>query len=148
MEKPHTHSLLQRLGLFTAVTIVIGSMVGSGIFKKAAVMSAELGAPGILLAIWLGAGLVTLVGALTNAEIAGLLPRAGGQYVYFREMYGNFTGYMYGWSVFSVIQTGSIAAIAYVFSGYLEYFFPAPQFSPQWEAWGFSVPIAGVSVLD
>lgn len=148
MEKPKTHSLLQRLGLFTAVTIVIGSMVGSGIFKKAAVMSAELGAPGILLAIWLGAGLVTLIGALTNAEIAGLLPSAGGQYVYFRKMYGNFTGYMYGWSVFSVIQTGSIAAIAYVFSGYLEYFFPAPHFSPQWEAWGFSIPIAGVSVLD
>ena len=146
--KPNNPSLLQRLGLFTAITIVIGSMVGSGIFKKASVMSAELGAPGIMLAIWLAAGLVTLVGALTNAEVAGLLPRAGGQYVYFREMYGDFTAYMYGWSVFSVIQTGSIAAIAYVFSGYLEYFFPAPHFSPQWEAWGFSIPIAGVSVLD
>ncbi len=148
MDKPHVHSLVQRLGLFTAVTIVIGSMVGSGIFKKSAVMSAELGAPGILLAIWLAAGLVTLVGALTNAEVAGLLPRAGGQYVYFCEMYGKFTGYMYGWSVFSVIQTGSIAAIAYVFSGYLEYFFPAPHLSPEWEAWGFSIPVAGVSVLD
>ena len=148
MDKSHNPSLLQRLGLFTAVTIVIGSMVGSGIFKKASVMSAELGAPGIMLAIWLAAGLVTMVGALTNAEVAGLLPRAGGQYVYFREMYGDFTAYMYGWSVFSVIQTGSIAAIAYVFSGYLEYFFPAPHFSPQWEAWGFSIPIAGVSVLD
>lgn len=142
------HSLLQRLGLFTAITIVIGSMIGSGIFKKTAVMSSDLGAPGILLIVWLIAGLVSLIGALTNAEIAGILPRAGGQYVYFREMYGNFTAYLYGWSIFSVIQTGSIAAIAYIFSSYLEYFFPAPHLSPEWEAWGFSIPIAGVSVLD
>lgn len=141
-------SLLQKLGLFTAVTIVIGSMIGSGIFKKSAPMAAELGAPGILLFIWIIAGVITLIGALTNAEITGLLPRAGGQYVYFREMYGNFIGYIYGWSVFSVIQTGSIAAIAYIFSNYLEYFFPAPHLSPDWEAWGFSIPVAGVSVLD
>jgi APA family basic amino acid/polyamine antiporter len=100
------------------------------------------------LFIWVIAGVITLIGALTNAEISGLLPRAGGQYVYFREMYGNFIGYLYGWSVFSVIQTGSIAAIAYIFSNYLEYFFPAPHLSPDWEAWGFSIPIAGVSVLD
>jgi APA family basic amino acid/polyamine antiporter len=141
-------SLLQKLGLFTAVTIVIGSMVGSGIFKKASPMSAELGAPGIIIMIWVVAGLVTLIGVLINAEVTGLIPRAGGQYVYFREMYGKFTGYLYGWSIFSVIQTGSIAAIAYIFSGYLEYFFPAPHFSPFWESWGFSIPIAGVSVLD
>jgi basic amino acid/polyamine antiporter, APA family len=141
-------SLLAKLGLFTAITIVIGSMIGSGVFKKAATMSSELGAPGIMLAVWLAAGLITLVGALTNAEIASVLPRAGGQYVYFREMYGSFIGYMYGWSIFSVIQTGSIAAIAYVFSSYLEYFFPAPHFSAYWESWGFSIPIAGVSVLD
>lgn len=147
MEKPK-HSLLQKLGLFTAVTITIGSMIGSGIFKKSTPMSVELGAPGILLAIWVIAGLVTLMGALTNAEVAGLLPRAGGQYVYFREMYGKFTGYIYGWSIFSVIQTGSIAAIAYIFSNYLEYFFPAPHLSPQWEQWGFSIPVAGVNVLD
>ncbi len=142
------HSLLQRLGLFTAITIVIGSMIGSGIFKKSAPMSGELGAPGILIAIWVGAGLISLVGALINAEVTGLIPRAGGQYVYFREMYGKFTAFIYGWSTFSVIQTGSIAAIAYIFSGYLEYFFPAPHLSPAWEAWGFSIPIAGVNVLD
>ena len=65
--------------MFTAVTIVIGSMIGSGIFKKSASMSGELGAPGIVLAIWLVAGLVSLIGALTNAEVAGILPRAGGQ---------------------------------------------------------------------
>jgi len=145
MEKP---SLLQKLGLFTAITIVVGSMIGSGIFKKSATMSTELGAPGILIAIWVGAGIVSLIGALINAEITGLIPRAGGQYVYFREMYGSFIAYIYGWSTFSVIQTGSIAAIAYIFSGYLEYFFPAPHLSAYWEAWGFSIPIAGVNVLD
>src|SRR5258706_8556431 len=142
------HALLQKLGLFTAVTIVIGSMIGSGIFKKSASMSTELGAPGILIAIWVGAGLISLIGALINAEITGMIPRAGGQYVYFREMYGKFTAFLYGWSTFSVIQTGSIAAIAYIFASYLEYFFPAPHLSAAWEAWGFSIPIAGVNVLD
>lgn len=142
------HPLLQKLGIFTAITIVIGSMIGSGIFKKSATMSAELGAPGIMIAVWVIAGVVTLIGALINAEITGLIPRAGGQYVYFREMYGDFTAYIYGWSIFSVIQTGSIAAIAYVFSGYFEYFFPSPHLSPVWESWGFSIPVAGVSVLD
>lgn len=142
------HTLIQKLGLFTAITIVIGSMIGSGIFKKSAPMSSELGAPGILIALWVGAGLISLIGALINAEITGLMPRAGGQYVYFREMYGKFTAFLYGWSTFSVVQTGSIAAIAYIFSSYLEYFFPAQHLSAAWEAWGFSIPIAGVNVLD
>lgn len=146
MEKKH--SLVQKLGLFTAVTIVVGSMIGSGIFKKSASMSTDLGAPGIVLIVWLVAGVISLIGALTNAEIAGILPRAGGQYVYFREMYGRFFGYLYGWSVFSVIQTASIAAIAYVFSGYLEYFFPMPHLSPGWEAWGFSLKWGEQVLLD
>jgi basic amino acid/polyamine antiporter, APA family len=146
MEQKHT--LVHRLGLFTAFAIVIGSMIGSGIFKKSASMSGELGAPGIVLMIWLVAGLISLVGALTNAEVAGMLPRAGGQYVYFREMYGNFTAYLYGWAIFAVIQTGSIASIAYVFSGYLEYFFPAPHLSPDWEAWGFSLQWGEQVLLD
>lgn len=142
------HSLVHRLGLFTAFAIVIGSMIGSGIFKKSASMSGELGAPGIVLMIWLVAGLISLIGALTNAEVAGMLPRAGGQYVYFREMYGDFTAYLYGWAIFAVIQTGSIASIAYVFSGYLEYFFPAPHLSPDWEAWGFSIQWGEQVLLD
>ncbi len=141
-------SLAQKLGLFTAITIVIGSMVGSGIFKKSASMAGDLGAPGILLAVWMLAGLISMIGALTNAEVAGILPRAGGQYVYFREMYGKFISYLYGWSVFSVIQTASIAAIAYVFSGYLEYFFPAPHLSPEWETWGFSLKWGEQVLLD
>jgi APA family basic amino acid/polyamine antiporter len=151
MENTNTggkHSLVKRLGLFTAVTIVIGSMIGSGIFKKSTAMSTELGAPGIVLAIWLIAGIISLIGALTNAEVAGILPRAGGQYVYFREMYGKFFSYLYGWSIFSVIQTASIAAIAYVFSGYLEYFFPMPHLSPDWEAWGFSLKWGDQVLLD
>ena len=144
----HKSTLLQKLGLFTAITIVVGSMIGSGIFKKSASMSAELGAPGIVLIIWLVAGIISLIGALTNAEVAGILPRAGGQYVYYREMYGNFTAYLYGWAIFAVIQTGSIASIAYVFSGYLEYFFPAPHLSQGWEAWGFSLKWGEQVLLD
>jgi APA family basic amino acid/polyamine antiporter len=101
-----------------------------------------------VLIIWLVAGLISLIGALTNAEVAGMLPRAGGQYVYFREMYGDFTAYLYGWAIFAVIQTGSIASIAYVFSGYLEYFFPAPHLSPDWEAWGFSLQWGDQVLLD
>lgn len=148
MEQNQQPSLLQKLGLFTAVTVVVGSMIGSGIFKKSATMSAELGAPGLLLLVWLGAGVVTLIGALTNAEVSGILPRAGGQYVYFREMYGKFTAYLYGWSTFSVIQTASIAAIAYIFSEYLGNFFTMPHLPQRLEEWGFSIPIQGVSVLD
>lgn len=131
------HTLVRKLGLFTAVTIVIGSMIGSGIFKKSASMSGELGAPGIILGIWLVAGIISLIGALTNAEVAGILPRAGGQYVYFREMYGNFTAYFYWLGNFCCYTNRFYCINCICVSGYFEYFFPAPHLSPSWEAWGF-----------
>ena len=131
--------LTARLGLFTAVTLVVGSMIGSGVFKKTAVMARELHSGGLVLGAWVLAGLITLAGALTNAEIASLIPATGGQYVYFRRMYGDFVGYLYGWSVFSVIQTGSIASIAYVFAQYVGYFVPLPRLPPGWEAMTFSL---------
>src|SRR5687767_1988166 len=146
--RQHKGNLVPALGTFTALMIVVGSVIGSGIFKNSASMSAELGAPGIMLAVWAIAGLVTLIGALTNAEISSMMPRAGGQYVYFRKMYGNFIAYLYGWSVFSVIQTGSIAAIAYIFSEYLGYFIPMFRLSPEMEARGFSLIIGEKPVLD
>ena len=99
--------------------IVAGSMIGSGIFRKPATMAGQLLSPELLLIVWIAAGLITLVGALINAEIAGMIDSTGGQYIYLREMYGDFTAYMYGWSILSVIQTGSQAAIAYVFAEYL-----------------------------
>ncbi len=104
--------------------LVIGSVVGSGIFKNPASMAALVGSPELLLAVWVGAGLVTLFGALTIAEIASIIPATGGQYEYFRVIYGDFMAFVYGWSLFFVIQTGSIASITYVFSYYLDSLVP------------------------
>lgn len=117
--------LLPTLGIFTTTMIIVGAMIGSGIFRKPGVMahdliSYDLGSPVILLGIWVLAGVVTLFGALTNAEAAGMIPETGGQYVYFKRMYGGFAAYIYGWAVFAVIQTGSIASIAYVFAEYTQ----------------------------
>ncbi len=111
--------LLPRLGLYAASSVVVGSMIGSGIFKKSAVMAGHLHSPGWLLATWVLAGAITCAGALSNAEVAGMFPRAGGQYVYFRKAYNDGVAFLYGWAVFAVIQSGSIASIAYVFAEYL-----------------------------
>lgn len=134
-----------RLGLYTAVTVVVGSMIGSGIFKKPAVMAEQLGSPTLLLLTWALAGAVTCFGALSNAEVAGVFPEAGGQYVYFRRIYNDFVGYLYGWSVFAVIQTGSIASIAYVFAEYTSYFVPLPRLSAELE--GLSLSLGGVITI-
>lgn len=132
--------LTKALGLFTTTMLVIGSVVGSGIFKNPASMAALVGSPGVLLAVWVGAGLVTLFGALTIAEIASIIPATGGQYEYFRVIYGDFMGFVYGWSLFFVIQTGSIASITYVFSYYLDSVIPL--WSLPEETWrSFAVPL-------
>ncbi len=125
--------LLSKLGLYTTVAIVVGAVVGSGIFRKPALMASQLGSPELLLAIWVGAGIITLFGALTNSEVAGMITKTGGQYIYFQKMYGEFIAYLYGWAIFAVIQTGSIASITYVFAEYTEYFFKLPRFSPELE---------------
>ncbi|MBL8006041.1 MAG: amino acid permease [Ignavibacteria bacterium] len=125
----HSSGLLTKLGLYTAVLIVISSMIGSGIFKKAAPMALELQSGGILLLCWVIAGIVTLIGAATNAEIAGLIAAPGGQYVYFKEMYGKAFAFIYGWSCFSVIQSASIASIAYVFAESVNAVIPLPHLS-------------------
>ncbi len=116
--------LAQRLGLATAVAVVIGSVIGSGIFLVPQKIAFTLGDAGWIIAVWIFGGLLSLAGALTNAEIAGMIPAAGGQYVYFREIYGDFPAFLYGWTTFSVYQTGSIAAIAVAFGKYLGFFFP------------------------
>ncbi len=117
-------NLAQRLGLPTAIAVVIGSVIGSGIFLVPQKIAFTLGDAGWILAVWIFGGLLSLAGALTNAEIAGMIPAAGGQYVYFREIYGDFPAFLYGWTTFSVYQTGSIAAIAVAFGKYLGFFFP------------------------
>src|SRR5690242_21490698 len=96
--------LLPTLGLFTTIMMVVGGVIGSGIFRKPGVMAGQLGSPTLLLAVWVLAGVITLFGALTNAEISGLIPETGGQYVFFEKMYGGFFAYLFGWAVFAVIQ--------------------------------------------
>lgn len=100
---------------------------------KPALMASQLGSPQLLLLVWVGAGLLTLIGALTNAEIASMITATGGQYIFFQKIYGNFVAYIYGWAIFSVIQTGSIASIAYIFSTYMEYFTQLPRLAPEME---------------
>src|SRR6266498_3495638 len=111
--------LVRSLGPLDATMIVVGSMIGSGIFITSAESSRLVGAPGWLLAAWAIAGVLTITGALCCAELAALWPRAGGQYVFLREAYGPSLGFLFGWSLFLVIQTGTIAAVAVAFANFL-----------------------------
>ncbi|HEY6189693.1 MAG TPA: amino acid permease [Pyrinomonadaceae bacterium] len=113
------HRLVRGLSLLDATMIVVGSMIGSGIFITSAESSRLVGAPGWLLAAWALAGLLTITGALCCAELAALWPRAGGQYVFLREAYNPAVGFLFGWSLFLVIQTGTIAAVAVAFAKFM-----------------------------
>ena len=104
------------LGLYDSTMVVIGSMIGSGIFIVSASMSRVLGSPGWLLMAWLITGCLTITGALSYGELAGMMPRAGGQYVYLREAFSPLWGFLYGWTLFLVIQAGTIAAVAVGFA--------------------------------
>lgn len=140
---PKKTHLVRGLGLTAAMMIVAGSMIGSGIFRKPATMAGQLMSPELLIIVWVAAGFITFIGALTNAEIAGMIDATGGQYAYFRKMYGDFTAFLYGWSIFAVIQTGSQAAIAYVFSEYLGYFFKYPHLSQSFQDFSVFMPFVG-----
>ena len=115
----------QRLGLFDSTMLVAGTMIGSGIFITSVEISQNVGTAGWLLAVWAVAGLMTIIGALSYAELAAMMPHAGGQYVYLREAYSPLWGFLYGWTCFLVIQTGSIAAVGVAFAKYLGVFYPA-----------------------
>jgi APA family basic amino acid/polyamine antiporter len=110
--------LVKGLGLFDATMIVAGSMIGSGIFLVSADISRQVRSPGLLLLIWLLSGVMTLIGALSFGELAGMMPHAGGQYVYLREALGPACGFLYGWTMLLVIQTATIAAVAIAFAKY------------------------------
>jgi len=114
--------LVRALGPIDATTIVVGSMIGSGIFIVSAESSRLSGAPGWLLLAWAFAGLLTVTGALCCSELATMMPRAGGVYVFLREAYGSAMGFLYGWTLFLVIQTGTIAAVAIAFAKFLGVF--------------------------
>ena len=122
---------VRAIGLFDGTMIVVGSMIGSGIFIVAAGISQQTGSPGGLLLTWVLTGLLTISAALSYGELAAIFPHAGGQYVYLREAYSPLWGFLYGWTLFLVIQTGTIAAVAVGFAKYLGVLFPAV--SP--EAW-------------
>ncbi|MBC8154145.1 MAG: amino acid permease [Bacteroidetes bacterium] len=113
------------LGLLDATLIVSGSMIGSGIFIVSAGMARNLGASGWLLMLWVLTGLLTVAAALSYGELAGMMPKAGGQYIYIQRAYGTLTGFVYGWTVFMVIQTGTIAAVAVAFAKFTAVFVPA-----------------------
>src|SRR3984893_11133645 len=120
-------NLVRGLGLLDATMIVVGSMIGSGIFIVSAESSRLVGAPGWLLVAWALAGVLTITGALCCAELAAMMPRAGGQYVFLREAYGPAAGFLFGWSLLLVIQTGTIAAVAVAFARFMGVL--APQIS-------------------
>src|SRR5919201_3559845 len=106
------------LGLLDSTMIVAGSMIGSGIFIVSAQIGRQVGAPGWLLVVWLITGLLTVMAALTYGELAAMMPKAGGQYVYLREAFSPLWAFLYGWTLFLVIQTGTIAAVAVGFARY------------------------------
>src|ERR1700760_3671278 len=112
------------LGLLDSTMLVAGSMIGSGIFIVSAIIARQVGSAGWLLMVWVVTGLLTLMAALSYGELAAMMPKAGGQYVYLREAFSPLWGFLYGWTLFLVIQTGTIAAVAVGFAKYLGVLWP------------------------
>jgi APA family basic amino acid/polyamine antiporter len=116
--EPSNTKFIQGLGLLDSTMLVAGSMIGSGIFIVSAIIAKQVGSPGWLLVVWLVTGVLTLMAALSYGELAAMMPKAGGQYVYLREAFSPLWGFLYGWTLFLVIQTGTIAAVAVGFARY------------------------------
>ena len=113
------------LGLTSSTTLVVGSMIGSGIFIVSADIARTVNSPALLIGAWVVTGIMTIIGALSYGELAAMMPRAGGQYIYLREALGPLWGFLYGWTLFLVIQTGTIAAVGVAFGKFIGFFFPA-----------------------
>ena len=138
----HSHQdkeLVQGLGLTSATMLVMGSMIGSGIFIVSAEIAREVDSPALLIGAWLVTAIMTIIAALSYGELAAMMPRAGGQYVYLREGLGPLWGFLYGWTLFLVIQTGTIAAVGVAFGKFLGVFFPAVS-STHWILHFWRVP--------
>jgi basic amino acid/polyamine antiporter, APA family len=142
--------LLNRsLGLKLAIVVVIGNILGSGVYKKVAPMAAELDSSLMVLICWVLGGLITLFGALSNAELAGMLADTGGEIVYYKRIYNRFMSFIYGWTNFTIIKTASIASLAYVFAQSLHSMAPLPEVIPamaEWSIGGVFHPFAGFNV--
>src|SRR5436305_10028163 len=121
---PAEQGFVRGLNLFDATMVVIGVMIGSGIFIVSADMSRLINSPGWMLMAWVITGVLTIAAALSYGELAGMLPHAGGMYVYLREAFSPLWGFLYGWTFFTVIQTGTIAAVSVAFARFLSIVFP------------------------
>jgi len=126
--------LKKSIGLGPAISIVIGSVIGSGIFMKPATMAGQLGSPVLLILVWIVGGSVSIFGAMIYAELGSMFPATGGPYVYLQKIYGEFTAFLYGWSTMAVINTAALASIAFVCAQYAGYFIHLPRFDPAVEA--------------
>ena len=117
--------LIRAIGLGSAILLVVGNVIGSGIFLTSGGMAALIPSASLLLLAWVLGGVLAIAGGLTYAEMGAMFPRSGGVYVFLREAYGSLTAFLYGWSSLLVVISGSIAAVAVWFAEYLSYFFPA-----------------------
>lgn len=144
-----SNDLIKYFGLGTGIILIISSIIGSGVYKKVASMSVIAESPQLILLAWVLAGIVTLLGVLSLAEIAMLMPESGGSFVYLNKIYGNIFGYFYGWASFACIQSASTAAIAYVFAQSVNAVAPLPILGGEWETmtvlWIFT-PFANLGV--
>src|SRR5207248_396324 len=116
---------LRKLSLLDSTTIIVGSMIGSGIFIVSAEIARQVQTPGMLMLAWIITAVITIFGALSYGELAAAMPRAGGQYIYLKEAFGPLFGFLYGWTLFSVIQTGTIAAVGVAFAKFTGVFYPS-----------------------
>ena len=149
MEKSQSQGLTPSINLFTASILVVSLIVGSGVFKKTAPMAADLMSPVLVLLAWVVAGIITLLGTLTVAELAGMLADSGGPIKYLKVAYGELWGWLYGWSCFTVIQSAAIASIAYVFAESLNAVWVLPEITGAWtdfSLFGFIYPFHNLSI--
>jgi basic amino acid/polyamine antiporter, APA family len=119
-----THSFKRKINLFDATAIVVGSMIGSGIFIVSSDIARQLGSPGWLLVVWVVSGLLTVAAAISYGQLASVFPEAGGQYIYLQKTYNPLIGFLFGWAFFLVVQGGSIAAVGMAFGKFLGVVFP------------------------
>lgn len=141
--------LNRSLGLGMVVVLVIANIIGSGVYKKVAPMAAELHSSGWILICWVLGGVITLFGALCNAEVSGLLADTGGEYVYYKTIYNRFFAFLFGWSLFVVIETAAISSLAYVFAESLNNLVPLPAMLTRFEHWsvpGLFAPFEGFNI--
>ena len=122
--KDEAQEFTQQVSLLDATMVVAGSMIGSGIFIVSSEVTRNVGGAGLMIGMWIRAGIITIIAAVSYGELSAMFPRAGGMYVYLREAYGSLVGFLYGWTFFTIIQTGTIAAVGVAFSKFSAYLFP------------------------